>query len=513
MNTLAYLQQQDPSVIEPYTAVQGNPSYGSDVPQDYPYDPGATSSLYELGYIPATSSLLSLVFIGVFSLVIFFFVFRQSQKHKVLRILILLSIAFVFLGPLSIASISSHTTIGYAKIIGLFLIALTVVKMVRTKSIDIVHTASFIPICLYIISLLISGFTMTNTYFFVKDISLIIGGLMFFYIAYSYIEEESLQKDVVTLLSYATLFPSAIVLFINFFQQQGVALISGLYPRYENIVFNFDLKRGRILSIIDLEFFVPFVLYMLITERNKLMPIIKITLLSFSVYLTMYRYRFLTFVVGTFAYLSSIFSLVSKKMIAYAAGFFILLFGVYMIIAVSLGKTTIIDRFLLEDKKADYDSIRRRFVMIGQAWELFTEYPIFGVGVGNYKDNVQVTYTTFGGRTYEPYYKVLQNVYAYPHNWFMQVLAENGIVGFIVLMYLLYTFGRIDLRLMQKLKGNRKLLFLAFSVSSWLYVFANQFTPLNNSQPMVIFFWLFRGIIERTYQQTTFSLPISRKRT
>jgi O-antigen ligase len=416
-----------------------------------------------------------------------------------LRTLLLLAIVFVFLGPLSIASISSHTTIGYAKIIGVFLVVLSVVKMVQAKSIPIVYTASFIPICLYIVSLFISVFTMTNTYFFVKDMSLIVGGLLFFYVAFHYIDEESLQKDVVTILSYATLFPSVIVLFINFFQQQGIALISGLYPRYENIVFHFDLSRGRILSIIDLEFFVPFVLYMLITERKKIVPIIKITLLSFSVYLTMYRYRFLTFVVGAFAYLSAIFSLVGKKMIMYTAGFLVMLFGMYMIIAVSFGKTTIIDRFLLEDKQADYDSIRRRFVMIGQAWELFMEYPVFGVGIGNYKDNVQVTYTTFGGRTYEPYYKVLQNVYAYPHNWFMQVLAENGIVGFIVLMYLLYTFASIDLRLMQKLKGNRKLLFFAFSVSSWLYVFANQFTPLNNSQPMVIFFWLFRGIIERTH--------------
>jgi O-antigen ligase len=79
------------------------------------------------------------------------------------------------------------------------------------------------------------------------------------------------------------------------------------------------------------------------------------------------------------------------------------------------------------------------------------------------------------------------------------VLAENGLVGFFALLYLLYFFAKTDIYLYKKLKGDSHSIFLTFSIISWLYVFANQFTPLSNSQPMVIFFWVFRGMIDRIY--------------
>jgi O-antigen ligase len=170
-----------------------------------------------------------------------------------------------------------------------------------------------------------------------------------------------------------------------------------------------------------------------------------------------------------------------------------------MMVSLILSRSTIIDRFLLRDYHEDRVSVDRRLYMYKQAFEVFLEKPFIGVGMGNYKDNVNVVYSRFGGRTYEPYYKVLQNVYAYPHNWFLTILAENGVVGFLVVLWMLLGFVEMDIRLSRRLRGERLALFGALSIIGWLYVFANNFTMMHVSLPMVIYFWSTRGMIERWY--------------
>lgn len=191
-----------------------------------------------------------------------------------------------------------------------------------------------------------------------------------------------------------------------------------------------------------------------------------------------------------------------KKILLLCAGTLGVIFFVYMGISFIFSRNTIIDRFLMKSQADDVTSVERRFVMYRQAIEVFLNSPVIGVGTGNYKDNVQIVYSNFGGRTYEPYYKILQNVYAYPHNWFLTVLAENGIIGILALLWLLLTFFEEDLSLQRKLAGNKLLIFTTFSSISWLFVFANLFTMMHVSLPMVIIFWSMRGFIEKIYTET-----------
>lgn len=69
-----------------------------------------------------------------------------------------------------------------------------------------------------------------------------------------------------------------------------------------------------------------------------------------------------------------------------------------------------------------YQSNSERLLMWESAWNMFKDYPVFGVGLGQYKDNYQQKYIS--PKAKEP------NL-AHAHNNFMQMLAENGIVGFI----------------------------------------------------------------------------------
>lgn len=69
-----------------------------------------------------------------------------------------------------------------------------------------------------------------------------------------------------------------------------------------------------------------------------------------------------------------------------------------------------------------YQSNSERLLMWNSAWNMFKDHPVFGVGLGQYKDNYQHKYIS--PKAKEP------NL-AHAHNNFLQMLAENGVVGFI----------------------------------------------------------------------------------
>ena len=69
-----------------------------------------------------------------------------------------------------------------------------------------------------------------------------------------------------------------------------------------------------------------------------------------------------------------------------------------------------------------YQSNTERILMWQSAWNMFKDQPILGVGLGQYKENYQQKYIS-------PEAKEPQLSHA--HNNFLQMLAENGVVGFV----------------------------------------------------------------------------------
>ncbi len=68
-----------------------------------------------------------------------------------------------------------------------------------------------------------------------------------------------------------------------------------------------------------------------------------------------------------------------------------------------------------------YQSNSERLLMWNSAWNMFKDHPALGVGLGQYKDNYQQKYIS--PKAKEPNLE-------HAHNNFMQMLAENGIIGF-----------------------------------------------------------------------------------
>lgn len=72
-----------------------------------------------------------------------------------------------------------------------------------------------------------------------------------------------------------------------------------------------------------------------------------------------------------------------------------------------------------------YQSNSERLLMWNSAWNMFKDHPVLGVGLGQYKDNYQQKYIS--PKAKEPNLE-------HAHNNFMQMLAENGMVGFLGFM-------------------------------------------------------------------------------
>lgn len=77
-----------------------------------------------------------------------------------------------------------------------------------------------------------------------------------------------------------------------------------------------------------------------------------------------------------------------------------------------------------------YQSNSERLLMWNSAWNMFKDHPVLGVGLGQYKENYQQKYIS--PKAKEPNLE-------HAHNNFMQMLAENGMVGFLGFM-IMFTY-------------------------------------------------------------------------
>lgn len=90
--------------------------------------------------------------------------------------------------------------------------------------------------------------------------------------------------------------------------------------------------------------------------------------------------------------------------------------------------------YSITDTKANSE----RFLMWNSAFQMFKDHPIVGVGLGQYKDNYQQKYISPNAK--EPKLE-------HAHNNFMQMLAENGLIGFsgfliLISCFIGYSFNR-----------------------------------------------------------------------
>jgi hypothetical protein len=130
------------------------------------------------------------------------------------------------------------------------------------------------------------------------------------------------------------------------------------------------------------------------------------------------------------------------------------------------------------------------------AYKIFLDNPIFGVGIKNFRYECK-----------KPQYKDIYSCTTHPHNTYMQLLAETGIIGFlfiftifIFLSYKIFTiifFGKIKI----KLSNHYKCFLLSVFINFWPLIPTGSF--FNNWISISYFLSLgfFLGEIYKTTSQ------------
>jgi O-antigen ligase len=94
-----------------------------------------------------------------------------------------------------------------------------------------------------------------------------------------------------------------------------------------------------------------------------------------------------------------------------------------------------------------------------QIWHVFSSHPLFGVGLGNFKNAVN------GDTRYLAFYDSVRSVDT-PHNTLGGILAETGILGFVPYLVAQTTLFLAFWRLRKKSNSNARLAWTYF-----LYIF------------------------------------------
>lgn len=130
-----------------------------------------------------------------------------------------------------------------------------------------------------------------------------------------------------------------------------------------------------------------------------------------------------------------------------------------------------------------YQSNTERILIWNSAWKMFEDHPVLGVGLGQYKDNYQKKYIS-------P--KAKEPKLSHAHNNFMQMLAENGVVGFLGFMQLIIFLIGYSLYYFYK---ERNPYFMMMSMSTLALVLQG-FTEYNFGNSAVMkSFWLLQGCL------------------
>lgn len=130
-----------------------------------------------------------------------------------------------------------------------------------------------------------------------------------------------------------------------------------------------------------------------------------------------------------------------------------------------------------------YQSNSERLLMWNSAWNMFKDHPVLGVGLGQYKENYQQKYIS--PKAKEPNLE-------HAHNNFMQMLAENGMVGFLGFMAM---FTYIIWHNFRKFLTSKNIYSIAICAVS-ITLLLQGFTEFNFGNSAVVkAYWLILGCL------------------
>ncbi len=405
-------------------------------------------------------------------------------------ILFYFSFLLIRLPPLLLPfGLSSHILFRSINLIILIKLIILDKKQINFKGITILLMTFFIFQSLSVINAININ---TFLYFFERLITI----SLFTLACYLLIDNKKKVGILVKLISLAVIINVLLELVMFFYPQ----LINSLYGFIHQSVLNifvFNLNRGRLYFESYGEVFLPVILYLFIKEKKLIKKAIYwiaalgVILLAFW---SNYRDRFVVVCFSLFVTLiifkNDLYKIKLKQNIIFFIATVLIFFVGFFYIYQAKGYS-VIDRLLLQDKEEDVNSLNFRGELISEAVLIGKQYPIFGVGLGNFYDHLP---SFMKNRKYQ---MIGQNkifydaTLLYPHNLFAQIFVETGLLGLLCFLLILGYFISKDIKI---LKNNHNLS-KALVISFWALILYAMFNPRTYLTFYVNFFVL-RVLIE-----------------
>jgi len=122
--------------------------------------------------------------------------------------------------------------------------------------------------------------------------------------------------------------------------------------------------------------------------------------------------------------------------------------------------------------------------LVEAGWQMFRDHPVWGVGVGGYQDSFVNDYYYFK----DP--KIKANV-TLSHTSAVTTIAELGVLGAVVSLFLLYRWGRLGWRLHRRSRGEARALVLGLWAVSLVIFLSSQTEGRFFDDP---YLWLVFGL-------------------
>lgn len=119
-----------------------------------------------------------------------------------------------------------------------------------------------------------------------------------------------------------------------------------------------------------------------------------------------------------------------------------------LVLAVFIGWRPLVNSRVFKARIGDMVPIYSRIIIQATAWSMVKQHPIFGVGMGNFKE-VKYAYLTS--------YKGLNTVYGQgvetPHNAYLKLLAEGGIVALLPFLGMIFMIVFTSVKLFRRTRS------------------------------------------------------------
>lgn len=365
----------------------------------------------------------------------------ERMRVAIYIIIFILSTMLVFTLP---SPIRPKTSIGQ---MGALLILLSVwIGWSQKLKVIAFFRSLIIADFLVLLYLLTSAVSEFFAYRISQEISLRLityAAVFYFILRISGISQQALNW-LLAYLSHAAIFIASLTLSQLIFPTLFNSIASEYFFGKEAYGLTIEFGRGRLFpwggSIFLSPFFYAYALPRFFTGllKDKIYFFAGFSLLTISLLASNFRWTFLVYSIVT-TFLIKFFinkKYLTRKIVYMFLVFFLVVSWIGLASAEYVFGYDLLDRILLREHHRDVEETLGRFTLYDQGINVFLSSPILGVGPGNYYDLVNAFVHTKYFSIFDQYAPFLVPIAS--HNELLTVLAETGVVGFIILVVFVY---------------------------------------------------------------------------